>query len=99
MKRVIFAALYSLGLLCAGCAGQTSSGVLERDQGSYFVSVQTVPIPFGGGSADSRRVAYKEAKEFCSEQGKAMSVLNEASGPVTVNLTFKCSGSDNQGAK
>ena len=82
-----------------GCAIQSSSGVVERDSNSYFISVQTAPIPLGGGSAESRRVAYKEAKEHCLQQGKKMSITNEASGPVAVNLAFRCAPLEEQGAK
>ena len=88
-----------LGAVLTGCAGQTSSGVLERDANTYFISVQTAPVPLGGGAADSRRVAYKEAKEHCMRQGKMMIHLGEASVPATVNLTFKCVKSDDQELK
>ena len=96
---VLYMSISLLGGTLANCAGQTSSGVLERDSNTYFISVQTAPVPLGGGAADSRRVAYKEAKDHCLQQGKKMIIVGEAAGPVTVNLTFKCASSDEQGAK
>ncbi|OGW49357.1 MAG: hypothetical protein A2V62_06620 [Nitrospirae bacterium RBG_19FT_COMBO_58_9] len=96
---VFYMSFIVVGGTLVSCAGQTSSGVLERDADTYFISVQTAPVPLGGGAADSRRAAYKEAKEHCLQQDKKMTIMGEVAGPVTVNLTFKCARSDEQGAK
>lgn len=82
-----------------GCVEQTNSGVLTRDSNTYFISVQTAPAPLGKGSAESRRVAYKEANGHCLQQGKKMLIVNEASGPATVNLTFRCASTEEKEMK
>jgi len=97
MKRYeIIPVLLAVGFSVTGCVEQSNSGVLVRDANTYYISVQTAPVPFGKGAAESRRVAYTEAHGHCLQQGKKMLIVNEASGPATVNLSFRCASSEEQ---
>lgn len=80
--------LTSLVFISAGCVRQTSSGVIDRGANTYYVSVKTISMY--GGRQESLRAAYKEAREYCQQQRKELTVIDEKSGPATVNLTFKC---------
>lgn len=84
-------------VLVAGCSSHFSSGVLKRGPDTYVVSVQSSPLH--GGAAHSRRVALTEANEHCTKQGKEILVTTELSGPITVDLTFRCLAADDPGIK
>ena len=97
-KSLLSVSVALLGGALTSCATSepSSSGILQRDSNTYFISVQTSPV-FGKGSPESRRVAYQDAIAHCKQHGKNMRIVDERSGPATVNLTFECTGSDNQG--
>lgn len=97
--RAILGVLFIGGFSLTGCVTQSNSGVLARDSNTFVITVKTAPIPLGNGSAESRRVAYSDATAHCQQQGKRMLIVNEASGPATVNLTFQCIPSEEHTSK
>lgn len=80
-------------LILAGCS---STGVHPIGGDQYFISVQSSQLLFGTPVL-SERSAYKDAQEFCTDQGKPQvntvkletkdSVLQT---PGHINLTFTC---------
>ena len=94
--RRSLALLTLLVIVSTGCVRQISSGVIDRGTDGNFVSVKTLSIY--GGRQKSLRAAYKEAREYCQQQHKELTGIDEKTGPITVDLTFKCTNSHDNGA-
>jgi hypothetical protein len=80
-------------LLLAGCA---SSGVVPADRGTYLISKQSAAGVFGTPEGVKLDI-YKEANEFCSQEGKTVETIDvktENAVPFvhegSATLHFKC---------
>jgi len=62
-----------LGLVTAVCAAcSTSSGVAPSGRGTYLISLSEMCCDRNGFGV--RNAAFKEASEFCAENGKTLRV-------------------------
>jgi hypothetical protein len=84
--------LISLSTILIGCS---STGVIPMDEGRYMIAQRSVQVGFGPPDAVKAEV-YKEANEFCKQQGKTVKTENlqvTDSGfarPGNVSLEFSC---------
>lgn len=90
MKKILF-----IGLILAGC--NSSTGVIQLGPDTFQVA--TSALPGAGGSTAARKLAYKEAGEYCVKQGKNLMVQGYQQGREmnwggglnsTMEVTFMC---------
>jgi len=88
---------YTMILLCVAVgACTTTSGVLPAGNGVYTIT--TGANPGAGGLSESKKLAYVEANNFCSNYGKKITIVNESNVPMSfwgdgnsnTSIQFKC---------
>lgn len=87
--------IFILVMALVSCA--QSSGVLKMGPDTYSVSVYAAPVR--GGITGAKRIAFKEANEYCTALGKEILISNTALGDSasighfyggTTDITFLC---------
>lgn len=61
----------SASTILFGCA--STSGVMEAENGTYFISAKAAPAR--GGTAGANALAYEEATKFCSTKGFGKAIV------------------------
>jgi hypothetical protein len=70
MKKLSLLAIATATLL-VGCA--STSGVMQGENGTYFISAKAAPAR--GGTAGANALAYEEANKFCAGKGLGSAVV------------------------
>lgn len=91
MKKLI---IFVCAAFLFGCT--TTSGVLPAGNGAFTIT--TGASPGAGGLSESKKIAYSEANDFCSKQGKKSLVVNESNTPMSfwgdgkanTSIQFRC---------
>ena len=88
---IAIASVVALGI--SGCA---SSGVIELDKGTYYISKPDSTPGLGPPSASLISEVYTEANTFCAKRGKVMKTTNKTildAAPArmgSIKLEFQC---------
>jgi predicted small secreted protein len=92
VRLAMRAAMFAACVFVAGCA--TDTGFVRIGQDTYMKSTMGTFTDFSGGVVKAR--LYKQASEFCSEQGRDISPLgstSQDSGMATyasAEIQFRC---------
>ena len=86
--------VFCVALTISACT--TTSGVMPAGDG--FFTVTTGASPGAGGLSKSQQLAYNEANDFCSKQGKKIVAATETNQPMSffgdgktnTSIRFKC---------
>lgn len=84
-----------LCLLLASCAS-SSTGVMPTGENTYSVSAATGGASGFGYSAETQKIVYEQADDFCKGRGKSLEVVGYSQTPysfgraATATLQFRC---------